>query len=55
MPFGNPKDVKKEVEERLKIFSKNGGFVFNSIHNIQSNTPIENIVTMIETVNKFSI
>lgn len=34
---------------------KNGGFIFSSIHNIQANTPIENIVAMIEAVKGFKI
>jgi len=55
LPFGSPKDVKKEVEKRLRDFSKDGGFIFNTIHNIQPNTPIENIAIMVETINKFSV
>ena len=48
LPFGTPKEIKKEVAERIKIFKKNGGFVFNTIHNLQASVPIENIVAMIE-------
>jgi len=54
LPFGTPEDVKKEVFERCEIFSENGGFVFSSIHNIQANTPVENIVTMFDAVHEFS-
>jgi len=53
LPFGTSEEVKREVEERIKIFDKSGGFVFNTIHNIQAKTPIENIVSMIETVKEF--
>ncbi len=31
-----------------------GGFVFNSIHNVQANTPIENVVAMIDAVHEFN-
>lgn len=54
LPFGTPQEVREEVKERLEIFSPNGGFVFNTIHNIQSNTPIENVVAMFETIGRFN-
>ena len=50
LPFGTPQQVRDQVRERCEIFGKDGGFVFNSIHNIQANTPIENVVAMIEAV-----
>jgi hypothetical protein len=31
-------------ERRCRIFSRNGGFVFNTIHNVQARAPVENIV-----------
>ncbi|MHB8277762.1 MAG: uroporphyrinogen decarboxylase family protein [Candidatus Humimicrobiaceae bacterium] len=55
LPFGTKEEVIEEVTERLKIFSKNGGFIFNTIHNIQARTPIKNIVAMIETAKGFKI
>ena len=36
------------MEERIRIFGKGGGFVFNSIHNIQARTPVENLVALYE-------
>lgn len=54
LQFGTPEDVKKEATERLKIFSKNGGFVFNAVHNIQQSTPVENIVAFFEAVHDFN-
>ena len=50
LPFGTNEDVKKDVIERLKIFGKGGGYVFNTIHNIQEKTPVENIVSMVEAL-----
>jgi uroporphyrinogen-III decarboxylase len=35
------------------VFSKDGGFVFNTIHNIQAQTPVENVVAMMEAVREF--
>jgi len=34
----------------LKTFGKNGGYVFNSIHNVQARVPIENVLAMYATV-----
>ncbi len=50
LPFGTPEEVYREVRERIEIFSKGSGFVFNSIHNIQSNVPLENILAMFNAV-----
>ena len=50
LPFGTPEEVYNEVTERIHIFNKGGGFVFNAIHNIQPNTPVENILAMIEAI-----
>lgn len=50
--FGTPKEVKEQVKERCNIFGKDGGFVFNAIHNIQSGTPTKNIVAMFEALNE---
>lgn len=48
LPFGTPQEVVMEVTERVQTFKKNGGFVFNTIHNLQASIPIENIVAMME-------
>ncbi|NMB25898.1 MAG: methyltransferase [Firmicutes bacterium] len=50
LPFGNPEDVRREVSERIKAFGPGGGFIFNSIHNIQALTPVENLLAMYETL-----
>ena len=50
LPFGTSNEVRQEVRERIKIFSQGGGFVFNTIHNVQANVPIENLLAMFETL-----
>ncbi len=54
LPFGSPSQVRQQVLERCRVFSRSGGFIFNSIHNIQARTPIENIVAMIDSVHEFN-
>jgi hypothetical protein len=50
LPFGTPDDVRAEVKERIEIFGRGGGFVFNTVHNVQANTPAENLVALYEAV-----
>jgi hypothetical protein len=52
LPFGKPAEIKKQVKERIKIFSRKNGFVFNTVHNIQCNTPIENVLAMFEALGR---
>ena len=54
LPFGTPDEVRRQVLERCRIFSRDGGFVFNSIHNVQARTPVENIVAMLDAVHEFN-
>ncbi|MHB1454515.1 MAG: uroporphyrinogen decarboxylase family protein [Saccharofermentanales bacterium] len=49
LPFGTPDEVQAQVKERMEIFGKNGGYVFNTIHNIVGKTPIDNLMAMFET------
>ena len=53
LPFGTPDEVRPQVRERIRILNSGGGFVFNSIHNIQACTPIENVLAMIESVHEY--
>jgi len=46
---GSEEDVKEEVKKNIHDFAPGGGFVFASIHNIQANTPPENILAMYRT------
>ncbi|MBT3294717.1 MAG: methyltransferase [Verrucomicrobia bacterium] len=50
LPFGTPEEVDREVRERVEIFSDGGGFVFDAIHNVQAQTPIENVVAMFKAL-----
>jgi hypothetical protein len=54
LPFGTPEEVRREVLESCEIFAENGGFVFNTIHNIQALTPVENLVALIDAVKEFN-
>jgi len=48
--FGTPEQVKEQVKKQCEILNNGGGFVFNTIHNIQANVPFRNVVAMIEAL-----
>lgn len=52
LAFGTKEEVRRQVMEQCEILGKDGGFVFNTVHNIQANVPVENVITMIETLNE---
>jgi hypothetical protein len=54
LPFSTPEKIRDEVFRLSDIFSKDGGYVFNTVHNIQANVPVENIVAMFEAVKEFN-
>ncbi len=53
LPYGTPDEVRAQVRQRLAIFGPGGGFVFNTIHNVQPKTPIENVLALYETVREY--
>jgi hypothetical protein len=48
--FGTAGEVRTEVLRRCDIFGKDGGFIFNAVHNIQGNVPAKNVVAMFEAL-----
>jgi hypothetical protein len=53
LPFGTPAEVRDQVRRRCEVFAPGGGFVFNTVHNIQAGTPVENVVAMLDAVKEF--
>lgn len=49
LPFGTPEEVVAETKRIIDILGKGGGYILNSVHNIQAEVPPENIVAMFET------
>lgn len=52
--IGTPQQVRDQVFERLEIFSKGGGFVFNTVHNIMPDVPPQNVIAMFDAVRDFN-
>ncbi len=55
LPHGTPAQVRDEVRRRLDDLAPGGGFIFNTVHNIQADVPPENIVAMWETLREHGI
>jgi hypothetical protein len=49
LSFGTPAEVRKQVSYTIETFGKNGGYVFNNVHNLQATVPIENLMAFFET------
>ncbi len=50
LPKGTPQQIKDEIKRRNTILGKDGGFILAPAHNIQYDTPLENIFAMFEAV-----
>ncbi|MBM4104140.1 MAG: methyltransferase [Planctomycetes bacterium] len=49
LPFGSIEDIRREVQQRIKLLSQGGGYVFGTIHNIQADISPEKIRAVFET------
>ena len=50
---GTPDEIRAEVKGRIKDLAPGGGLVLASVHNIQRNTPMENIVAFYDALYEF--
>ena len=46
LPSGTPGEVRDEVRRRLDDLMPGGGFVFATVHNVQADVPVENLLAM---------
>jgi uroporphyrinogen decarboxylase len=53
LAFGSPEQVRNQSKRYTEVFMENGGFVFTQPHNVQSNVPSENVLSLYETGNEF--
>ncbi len=54
LPYSTPEKIREDVFRSCDIFAKDGGYVFNTVHNIQAGIPVENLVAMIDAVKEFN-
>ncbi len=53
LPFATPEEVRAEVRRIIDILAPGGGFVLNSVHNIQGDVPPENVVAMFDEARSY--
>lgn len=53
MPYGTAQDVRNEVKDRVEKLAPGGGYIFCTAHNIQTDTPLENILTLFQAYKEF--
>lgn len=49
LPFGSLEAIQEEVKERIALLSRDSGYVFATIHNIQADIPPEKILAVFDT------
>ncbi len=53
LPGGSPQDVKDEVRRRIDDLAPGGGYVLNSVHNVQADVPPENVLAIVEGLDEY--
>ena len=48
MPYGSVEDVRNEVADRVEKLAPDGGYIFCTAHNIQTDTSLENILALFD-------
>ena len=53
LPFGTEEEVRAEVRQNARVLGAGGGYVLGPCHNLQSITPVENVLAMYDEAKKF--
>ena len=55
LPAASAAEIRETVRRHLEIWKPGGGYVFNSVHNIQAGVPPENIVALYDAACEFGV
>jgi len=55
LPFGTPEEVRADVRRRILDMARGGGYVLNSVHNVQGDVSPENIIAMFDEAYSFGM
>jgi uroporphyrinogen decarboxylase len=55
LPTGTPQEVKDDVQRNIEALAPGGGFVFNTVHNIQADVPPENVIAMRDALQEYGV
>ena len=54
LPHGTPEEVAAGTRRAIELLGGSGGYVLNSVHNIQADVPAENILAMFDAAEEVS-
>lgn len=54
LPHGSVEDVRREVRERIEIVGAGGGYILSPAHNIQPDTPLENVLALYDEADRLA-
>lgn len=55
LPHGTPQEVRDDVRRNIEALAPGGGFVFNTVHNIQPDVPPQNLIAMWEALQEHGV
>ncbi|MBI5957576.1 MAG: hypothetical protein HY866_02505 [Chloroflexi bacterium] len=55
LPNGTPQEVKDDVRRNIEALAPGGGYVFNTVHNIQADVPPQNIIALWEALQEYGV
>ncbi len=53
LPNGTPDEIRREVRRRMQIYGQKGGYIVAPAHNVQADTPEENILAFFEAATTY--
>jgi len=53
MPYGTPEEIRAQVRRMAEVMGQGGGYIFCTAHNLQADTPVENVVALVEGYGEF--
>jgi uroporphyrinogen decarboxylase len=53
LPNGTPQQVKDDVQRNIEALAPGGGYVFNTVHNIQADVPPQNLLALFEALREY--
>jgi len=53
LPTGSSGDVEREVRNLVRAMAPGGGLVVCAVHNIQADVPVENVLTLFDSVERW--
>ena len=53
LPRGSVAEVKRAVEQCIEDMGEGGGYILGSVHNLQPDVPLENVLAMFEHAREY--